>query len=470
MKQTLERILHFPIEVVHFVGIGGSSMSGLASILLENHIPVTGSDMQDSLYMHKLKERGAKVFVGHSGDQIPTNASLVVYTAAISKDNPELLQAAQLGIPMMERADFLGVLTRAYPKTVAVAGTHGKTTSSSLIATLLYEGGLDPTVSVGGVVSTFGKNYRVGSGEYFVTEACEYVDSFLKSTHHIGIILNLEHEHVDYFKDLDQVKDSFRRFAEIVPADGFLIVNGDSPDVLDAIDDLDRKVLRTGLEPGNDYQATDIRYDDFGKPTFKVLRKGVFWQEFTLNIPGEHNVRNALAAIACADLCGTDPERMAASLKTFSGAGRRFEHKGTAQGITVVEDYAHHPTEVAVTIQACKNYKANRLIVVFQPHTFSRTYHFFDQLVEALGGADHLIVSDIYSDREKNTYPLQQEDLANAVRDRFSIPSVHLSDFAAMEDAVAELAQPGDFVLIAGAGTINKIIPGILEKLNNKTF
>jgi UDP-N-acetylmuramate--alanine ligase len=443
-------------------------MSGLASILLENNVAVTGSDMQDSTYLKKLTDKGATVSVGHTGEHLNEHTSLVVFTAAIPKDNLELIKARDLGLPLMERSEFLGLLTNVFPKTIAVAGTHGKTTTSSLTATLLYEGGLDPTVSIGGVVSTFQSNYHVGTSEYFVTEACEYVDSFLKSHHSIAMILNLEHEHVDYFKDLDQVKDSFRRFAQIVPEGGSLIVNGDSSDVLDVVKDLDRNILKVGLGPNNDYQAEHLTYDDFGRPTFHVRRHGHPWQTFTLNIPGEHNVRNAMAAIACADLCGVDPESIRRSLATFSGAGRRFEHKGKANGVTVVEDYAHHPTEVAVTIQACKNYKANRLIVVFQPHTFSRTHHFFDQLVEALRGADHLIVSDIYSDREKNKYAISHDDLAIAAERRLAIPSVHISDFNEIENAVADLAQPGDFVLVAGAGTINKVIPGILEKLRAK--
>lgn len=468
MKYKLEDILGMPIQSVHFIGIGGSSMSGLASILLENGLSVTGSDMQDSAYLKKLTAKGAQVSVGHTGEYLDENTSLVIYTAAIPKDNPEMKKAREMDIPMMERADFLGTLTKAYEKTIAIAGTHGKTTTSSLTSTLLYHGGLDPTVSIGGIVSTFQNNYRVGNGEYFVTEACEYVDSFLRSTHFIGVILNLEHEHVDYFKDLDQVKASFRKFAQIIPPEGYLIVNGDDPNVMDTVKGLDQTTLRVGLEDGNDYQAVDIRYDDFGKPTFQVKRHGQFWQQFTLNIPGEHNVRNALAALACADLCGVDPKSMADSLSSFNGAGRRFEHRGVENGVTIVEDYAHHPTEIAVTIQACKNYKAKRLIVVFQPHTFSRTYHFFKQLVDSLKDADYLIISDIYAAREKNTYPIDHGDLAKAISERFSVPAVHISDFEEIEDAVAELAQPGDFVLVAGAGTINSIIPGILEKLKDK--
>lgn len=468
MKEAFDQILKFPLSLVHFVGIGGSSMSGLASILLENNIPVSGSDMQDSAYVKKLTDGGAKVHLGHKEDNLDEKTSLVVYTAAISKDNPELVKARSMGIPTLERAEFLGLLTKVYPKTIAIAGTHGKTTTSSLTATLLFQGGLDPTVSIGGIISTFGKNYRVGHSDYFVTEACEYVDSFLRSSHYIGVILNLEHEHVDYFKDLDQVKRSFRQFAEIVPEDGTLIINGDAPVVVDTVSGLNRTILRTGLDKNNDYQAVNITYDDFGKPSFDVRKKGEFWCHFALNIPGEHNVRNALAAIACADVCGVDKEPMIQALATFSGAGRRFEHKGLVNGITVVEDYAHHPTEVAVTIKACKNYKARRLIVVFQPHTFSRTYHFFDDLVHSLEGADLVIVSDIYSDREKNTYSIDHGDLATGVKNTLSIPAIHLSSFEEIEDYVVGEAQPGDFVLVAGAGTINKIIPGILSKLQIK--
>ncbi|MBF7096942.1 UDP-N-acetylmuramate--L-alanine ligase [Alkalibacter mobilis] len=468
MKEKLEALLGNKIKKVHFIGIGGSSMSGLASILLKNGISVSGSDMKSSAYTEKLQAKGADIFIGHQGSNIEPSCSLVVYTAAISKDNPELLAAQGLKIPTMERSAFLGLLTETFPHTIAVAGTHGKTTTSSLIATILYEGDLDPTVSVGGIISTFKSNFHVGAGNYFVTEACEYVDSFLRSRHNIGIILNIEHEHVDYFKSLDQVKESFRKFAEIIPSDGYLIVNGDSPVVLDVTKGLNCQIIKTGLGEHNDYHAKNITYDDFGRPSYDVYKNGKLWQRFKLNIPGEHNVMNSLAAIACADICGVPAQTIAESLTGFSGAGRRFELRGVANGITVVEDYAHHPTEVAVTINACKNYKANNLIVVFQPHTFSRTFHFFDEIVEALRGTDHLIVSDIYSDREKNTYPVDHGDLAKAAGERLNIPAKHISDFDDIVNEVSSIAKPGDFVLVAGAGTINQVAYKLVEHLNQK--
>ncbi|SHF03224.1 UDP-N-acetylmuramate--L-alanine ligase [Alkalibacter saccharofermentans] len=468
MKRELEKILSIHLDRVHFVGIGGSSMSGLASILIENGINATGSDMQSSSYTDKLLSSGAKVSIGHSAENIDDDCSLIVYTAAIDSENPELKKAQELGIPMLERSEFLGIMTEAFGKTIAVAGTHGKTTTSSLIASIFYLSGLDPTVSVGGVVPALQGNYRVGKSDYFVTEACEYVDSFLRSRHKIGIILNIELDHVDYFKNLDQVKDSFKKFASIIPKDGYLIANGDSKDILDICHALECTVVTTGLNENNEYQATNISYDANGKPSFDVYKKGVLLHRFTLSIPGEHNVMNSLAAIACADICGIPAKMLSESLKTFTGAGRRFEFRGRINDITVVEDYAHHPTELKVTIDACRNYDADRLIVVFQPHTFSRTHHFFDELTGALKDADYVIVSDIYAAREKNKWGIKNGELADALNKDHQTSAIHISDFDEISNHVTSMAKPGDFILVAGAGTINKVAYDIAEKLTKR--
>jgi UDP-N-acetylmuramate--alanine ligase len=468
LKQELEKILSIKLNKVHFVGIGGSSMSGLASILIENGINVTGSDMQSSSYTDRLVQAGADVFIGHHSDNVDFTCSLIVYTAAIDDENPELKKGRDLSIPMLERSDFLGLLTKAYDMTIAVAGTHGKTTTSSLIASILYTSGLDPTVTVGGVVPAINGNYRVGKSDFFVTEACEYVDSFLKSSHKIGIILNIELDHVDYFQSLRQVKESFKKFASIIPQDGYLIANGDSDDILDICSDLKCTVVTTGLNKNNDYRGMNISYDNYGKPSFDVYKKGSFLSRFTLSIPGEHNVLNSLAAIACADICDVPIESLSESLKNFTGAGRRFEPRGEINGITVVEDYAHHPTELKVTIEACKNYKPKRLIVIFQPHTFSRTHYFFNELSNALSGADYVVTTDIYAAREKNKWPIRNEDLANAINKSHLSKAVHISDFEEISDHVSSIANPGDFILVAGAGTINKAAYDIAEKLKIK--
>ncbi|NTW70748.1 MAG: UDP-N-acetylmuramate--L-alanine ligase [Eubacteriaceae bacterium] len=468
MKTYLEKVINKKLNLVHFIGIGGTSMSGLASILMNKGIAVAGSDMRASNYTEKLSEKGARIYIGHDKKNISDNCTLVVYSAAIHSDNPEMVRARELEIPLMERSDFLGALTRDFSKTIAVSGTHGKTTTSSLIASLLYRGDFDPTVSVGGKISLFDSNFRVGNSEYFVTEACEFVDSFLKSHHSIGVILNIEEDHLDYFKDINHIKESFHNFSKIIPPEGVLIVNGDSKDVLDVTQGLDCRIITVGQNKSNEYAAINIVYDELGKPEYDVIHNGELFGHVKMSIPGEHNVMNGIAAIACADYVGVDRDIIIETMLEFAGAGRRFELRGVVNKITVIEDYAHHPTELKVTVQACQNYKYNRLWVIFQAHTYSRTYYFFDEFVDAFKGADMVVINDIYSDREANKWPIKDEDLAKAVEERLSIPAKHISKFEDIVSYVIENAVEGDFILVAGSQTINKVAYDLVDALKLK--
>ncbi|MFZ7121677.1 MAG: UDP-N-acetylmuramate--L-alanine ligase [Eubacteriaceae bacterium] len=468
MKLYLEKILNKKLNLVHFIGIGGTSMSGLAQILMSRGVCVTGSDMKHSSYTKKLADKGAKVYIGHDAMNISNNCDLIVYSAAINNNNPEMLRSKQLNIPLMERSDFLGALTRDYSKTIAVSGTHGKTTTSSLISSLLYNGNLDPTVSIGGSLDIIGGNFRVGESDFFVTEACEYVDSFLKSQHSIGIILNIEEDHLDYFNDIEDIKKSFHNFAKILPADGILIAYGDSSAVLSIIYDLDCPYITFGLKSNNQWQAINIEYDNLGKPSFDVINQGNLFGHFKLDIPGEHNILNALASIVCANHIGIDKDIINNTLNLFIGAHRRFEFRGEINNIKIFEDYAHHPTELKVTVKACTNYKYNKLWVVFQAHTFSRAYYFFDEFVDSFKGADYVIINDIYSDRESNTYNIHAVDLANAVQQRLGIPTKHISDFNDIVEFLVENTVPDDFVLVAGSQTINKVAFDLIDALENK--
>lgn len=468
MSLYIEKKLNKKINNVHFIGIGGTSMSGLALILMKHGINITGSDIKHSSYTEKLVNKGVQINIGHKKSNIQSNCDLVVYSAAIHEDNPEMVRSKELNIPLMERSDFLGALTKDFSKTIAVAGTHGKTTTSSLISLLLYKASLDPTISIGGTLDAVGGNARVGNSDFFVTEACEYVDSFLKSSHFIGTILNIEEDHLDYFRDIDHIKDSFHKFAKIIPKEGLLIANGDDPNIRDVFRDLNCNIITYGINTDNDWYARNIQYDSLGKPTFEVMRNNKLIDTFKLNIPGEHNVLNSIAVIICGYFLGVDNKIIKETLAEFNGPHRRFEFRGKVNDILVYEDYAHHPTELKVTIDACKNYPHKKLWVVFQPHTYSRTYAFFDDFVNAFEKADFAIINDIYSKREENLWNITSEDLATAIHERLDIPSRSISSFNDIVNFLVDNVEKGDFVLVAGSQTINEVAFNLVENLKNQ--
>lgn len=462
----MKKVNPLKIKKIHFIGIGGTSMSGLAHIAIQKGYQISGSDMRPCVYTEKFEKEGHHITIGHCRENIPEDCDLVVYTAAINNSNPEMVEAARRGLPIMQRKEFLGYLTSLYPNTIAVSGTHGKTTTASMISMMLLNAGLDPTISVGGTIPEIDNNFRVGKSDYFVTEACEYVDSFLYSKHRIAIILNVEEDHLDYFKDgIEQIRTSFLKFAQIVPEDGLLILNGDDKDLSFIKEACRCRVLTFGANPDNDFYVTNIQYNSMGLPEFDIYKHGKLYGHFKLAIPGFHNVQNALAAIICGDYLGIAQSSMQDSLIHFRGAKRRFEFRGEVNKVKVFEDYAHHPTEVKITIEACRNYKHRKLWVVFQPHTYSRVFYFFDEFVDALGSCDYLIMNDIYSDREANSWGVSSEMLAQAVTDRYGIPSVCISSFEDIANFLVERVQPGDFVLVAGSQSINKVAFMLVDRL-----
>jgi len=457
------------IHKIYFIGIGGTSMSGLAMMSAINGFEVSGSDMRPCMYTDKLLAANIPVYIGHAAENVPADADLVVYSAAINLKNIEILTALEYGIPIMERSYFLGKMTELYSKTIAVSGTHGKTTTTSLVSLMLLNAGRDPSISLGGTIPEIGGNNRVGRSDYFVIEACEFIDSFLHSSHYIGIILNIEEDHLDYFTGgIAQITESFRKFSQNLPAEGWLIANGDDEHVREILPDTTAQVETFGLGEGNDWRAENISYDGLGKPTFDVTYKGKPFSSFSLNIPGQHNVMDALAVIAAVHALGVDTDVMDYTFRQFKGAKRRFEFKGEEQGIKVFEDYAHHPTELKVTIEACKNYEHNRLWVVFQPHTYSRTYLLFDGFVDAVASADEVIFNDIYSDREANDWNIYSEDLAAKVIEKYKIPTRVISRFEDIVDYIVEHASSGDFVLVAGSQSINQVASDLVEALKKK--
>ena len=363
---------HKPLSI-HFIGIGGISMSGLAEILLEEGFTISGSDSKKSPLTSLLESKGAKIYYGQRASNISDSVQVVVYTAAIHPDNPEFACAKEKGIPMLTRAQLLGQIMRNYDTSIAVAGTHGKTTTTSMLSHILLKGECDPTISVGGILPAIGGNIRVGQSETFLTEACEYTNSFLSFFPTIGIILNIDADHLDFFKDIDDIRHSFRKFAELLPAEGALIINADTPKYEMITENLPCKVITYGLEHDAEYTATDITYDELGHATFHVLHNGEDLGTCSLKVPGIHNVSNALASIAAGQLLDLSTEVIFDGLKDFGGTDRRFQYKGKIGDVTIIDDYAHHPTEIEATLHAAKNYPHKKIWCVFQPHTYTRS-------------------------------------------------------------------------------------------------
>lgn len=453
---------HKPIHV-HFIGIGGISMSGLAEILLEEGFNISGSDAKESDLTRQLASRGAMIFYGQRAENIIDGIDLVVYTAAIHPDNPEFACAVQKGIPMLTRADLLGQIMKNYQVPIAVSGTHGKTTTTSMASHVLLEGGFDPTISVGGILPAIGGNLRVGKSGTFITEACEYTNSFLSFFPKISIILNMDADHLDFFKDIDDIRHSFRLFAEKLPEGGTLIINSDTPHYEDIIRDLPCEIITYGLEHEAEYTATDISYDSFGHPSFVCLRRGTPVGRFSLKVPGIHNVSNALAVIALGIKLNMAVETIQKGLNAFTGTDRRFQYKGEVGGVTVIDDYAHHPTEIRATLTSAKKYPHTKTWCVFQPHTYSRTKALLPEFADALTLADHVILADIYAAREQNTIGISSADLQALIAEK-GTPCEYFPTFDEIENFLLKNCIHGDLLITMGAGDVYKIGENLLGK------
>lgn len=447
---------------VHFIGIGGISMSGLAEILLKENFIVSGSDTKPSALTEHLVSLGATVFYPQKASNVITGIDVVVYTAAIHEDNEEFAEVKRQGIPMLTRAQFLGQLMKNYKTPIAVSGTHGKTTTTSMLSHILLQADEDPTISVGGILKAIGGNIRVGHSDVFLTEACEYTNSFLDFFPKISIILNVEEDHMDFFKDIDDIRSSFHRFAKLLPQDGALILNKNI-DKLEAITDgLDCKILTYSESQNADYSATNITFDGLGNASFDLVKYGVPSGRITLSVAGNHNVSNALSAIAAADLLGISPEDVQKGLLSFSGTDRRFQYKGERNGVTIIDDYAHHPTEIKATLTSAQNYPHRELWCVFQPHTYTRTKAFFHEFAEALSLADHVILADIYAARETDTLGMSSEALAEEIK-HLGTDAYYLSSFEAIENFVLEKCIHGDMLITMGAGDVVNIGDSLLS-------
>lgn len=451
-----------PIHI-YFIGIGGISMSGLAEILLAENFTVSGSDRAPSALTRMLEDRGVNVFYGQREENLTGDIDLVVYTAAIKSDNPELTAAKRRNIPTLTRAELLGQMMKNYKTPIAVSGTHGKTTTTSMIAQILLSADTDPTLSIGGIYRPIGGNIRVGASELFVTEACEYTNSFLSFFPKIGIILNIEEDHLDFFKDLADIRNSFRRFAQLLPEDGALIINGGIDRCEELTEGLPCRVITYGLSSSSEYSASRITYDESGFPSFCLNRKEGAERHFSLRVHGEHNILNALAAIALADLLGLSDEVIHKGLLSFTGTDRRFEYKGQVNGVNIIDDYAHHPTEIRATLNAALQYPHKRLWCVFQPHTYTRTKAFLSEFAHALSLADEIVLADIYAAREKDTLGISSETLQEKIQS-LGHSCHYFPSFGEIENFLLKNCTKDDLLITMGAGDVVKIAENLLQK------
>lgn len=445
---------------IHLIGIGGVSMSGIAEMLMDLGCRVTGSDWNASDLTDKLEKDGAEIFIGPQRAENITDQDLVVYTAAVKADNPEMVRAAELGIPVVERPEMLGLLMKRYGSPICVSGTHGKTTTTGLISNILVELGCDPTVTIGGNLDSIGGNVRIGGREYFVAEACEYCRSFLHFFPKIAVILNIEEDHLDYYKDIGDIRSAFRDFAALTPNGGCVIANADSENVRITLEGLDRNIISFGVEHGADYSAKNITHDGLDLYSYDLYKKGVYICRVELSVPGKHNVHNSLAAVAVIDFLGLDLAKATALFSHYIGAHRRFERKGEVNGAVIVDDYAHHPTEIGATLSAAEEMDFKNIYVVFQPHTYTRTKALYDDFRRVLSDRRiKLILTDIYAAREKDTGLVSSAELAA------DIPgAVYLPSFEAVGAYLEKTVGEGDLLITMGAGDVYKIGENLLKK------
>lgn len=440
---------------IYFIGIGGISMSGLAELLLTKGFRVSGSDWHSSPITKRLECMGISIQYGESASHIGDDIDCVVLTSAVQDSNVEFQAVKNKNIPYMLRADLLGQIMKNFGIPIAISGTHGKTTTTSMVSEILLNADTDPTLSIGGILKTIDGNMRIGSSDYFVTEACEYTNSFLSFFPKYSLILNIEEDHLDFFKDLADIRNSFRKFALLLPADGALIINGDIENYEEIAADLPCKVITFGHNTDSTYALEALQYTEEGYPDFTVRTPGGL-RQLKLQVPGEHNVMNALAALALADVLGIDTEIAIDSLQNFHGTNRRFEHKGTIGGVTIIDDYAHHPTEITTTLEAAQKRPHHTLWCVFQPHTYTRTKALMADFAKALTLADRVVLTDIYAAREKDNLGISSKDLQKCIQD-LGKECFYFPTFDEVENFLLENCIKDDMLITMGAGDVYKI-------------
>ena len=435
-----------PGRRAHLVGIGGVSMSSLAEVLRGNGLIISGSDWQENPKVAHLREQGVRIAIGPQKAENIGNAECVIRTAAARDDNPEIAAARDAGIPVFERAEAWGAIMQRYKNAICIAGTHGKTSTTSMATHIFMAAEADPTVMIGGTLPLIRSDYRVGKGDTIILESCEYCNSFHHFFPTIAVVMNVEEDHLDFFKDLDEIKASFRRFAQLAEKDGRIVCNADDANTMDALRDL--PLFTFGIEKEADLRAENLVWNH-GLPEFDITVDGKHYTHISLKVGGLHNVYNAIAAASTAYLLGISGAAVAAGLETFTGAGRRFEHKGEYNGAAVYDDYAHHPSELHALLAMAKTLGYKRIICAFQPHTYTRTKALFSEFVDELKGADQVILAEIFAAREQNTIGISSRDLVKEIPGAIYCPT--LEDVTA---ALREIAAPGDLILTVGAGNI----------------
>jgi UDP-N-acetylmuramate--alanine ligase len=455
------------IQRIHFVGIGGIGMSGIAEVLLTLGYKVSGSDLKSSPVTTRLASLGATIFEGHRAENVH-GAEVVVTSSAISRGNPEVMEARRLHLALIQRAEMLAELMRL-KYGIAIAGMHGKTTTTSMVASVLAAGGLDPTVVVGGRVGALGSNARLGKSQYLVAEADESDRSFLKLSPILSVVTNIDREHMDCYRDMEDVERTFIEFMDRVPFYGMVVACWDNPPLRKLLPRVERRVVTYGLEDGADFRIVSRDFSGKGGEslsTFRINFKGTDLADFKLRVPGGHNVLNATAAIAVGIGLDIQPDDIRHALDEFRGVDRRFQVRGSAAGVTVIDDYGHHPTEIRATLAAARQCGYDRVLVVFQPHRYSRTKLLMDEFSTAFRDADAVLMLDIYAASEKPIEGVTAQVLAQRVRDAKGRPAEYIASFADAVEAVAETAQAGDLVLTLGAGNVSQLGPQIIERLS----
>ena len=446
----------------HLIGIGGVSMSSLAEVLNGMGLNITGSDMNESSNVLNLRKKGIPVAIGHNAENITDDVEFVVRTAAVHDENPEIKAAHAKGIPVFERTQAWGAISKDYDNALCICGTHGKTTTTSMCTHIMMAADKDPTVMIGGTLPLLKAGHRVGHGNTIIMEACEYYNSFLSLHPTVAVMLNIEADHLDFFKDLDDVKHSFHEFAARVPEYGYVVANHDDANTMDAVKDIEAKVITFGLHSDADVYAENIQFIG-ANSKFNIMYKGQLFTDVTLHVPGMHNVKNALAATAAAICLGVRPNAVKYGLAGFNGAGRRFEFKGKYNGADIYDDYAHHPGELKALLDTVENLNYKRTVVVFQPHTYSRTAKLFNDFVEQLRRPTIVYLAEIYAAREKNTIGISSADLAAQIPGAKFYPT-----FAEIERELRRIARPGDIILTVGAGDVFRIGEHLLQQSDSE--
>lgn len=448
---------------IYMIGIGGISMSGIAEILINYGYKVSGSDAVENEMVKHLEEEGIKVNIGQVSENITNDIDLVVYTAAIKEDNPELSKARSLGIECIERGEFLGELTENFKDCIGVAGTHGKTTTSSMVSCVFVEAKMDPSIQIGANLNVINGNYRVGKSDYFIIEACEYKDSYQNFKQRSAIITNVDNDHLDYFKNIDNISKSFKEYVSHLPENGLLVLNMDNERCIELKDYTKATVITTSLDNINaDYNAKNIEFDDRGCASFDVYRKDELVTRINLNVKGIHNVSNALEAFALCSWYKISNADIVNGLANFKGASRRMEYKGKFNGANVYDDYGHHPTEIEATANAVLNEKYDESYAIFEAHTYSRVKNHIDDFVKSLVKFDHIIVIDIYAAREENIYGVKPEDIVEKLVS-LGKDSIYISDYDEIKSYLKERVKEGDLVITLGAGNVTKVASKLVE-------